>query len=187
MMTLIQNNQALVVVDGSFLPDSGIATASRITAGQAGEVTAVGFSRLPDGNMSNDPYRADLFGLCLAPSVLQVIHKYQPELRGTITISCDNDEALRHGIEYAMWSRSTAPHFDLIAILDRLRDSILFRLVLQQVRGHQDQTGRELTRMEELNAVADNAARTMAYTIERNGSIQRDLKSLHSQWRVQFD
>ena len=141
----------------------------------AGEVTAVGFSRLPDGNKSNDPYRAELFGLCLALSVLQVIHKQQPDLRGTVTISCDNDEALRHGIEHVMWPRSTAPHFDLIAVLHKFRGTIPFQLVPQRVRGHQDQTGRELTRLEELNVIADQAAGIMAYKIKRDGRIQSDI------------
>ena len=186
MVTLIGNNEAIIVVDGSFLPDSGIATASWVLAGQVGEVTVVGFSRLPEGNKSNDPYRAELFGLCLALSVLQVVHKQQPDLRGTVAISCDNDEALRHGIEHDMWPRATAPHFDLIAVVHKFRKSIPYKLVPQRVRGHQDQTGRELCRLEELNVVADQAARTMAYIVERDGSIQSDIQSLRSQWRVQF-
>ena len=44
--------------------------------------------------------------------------------------------------------------------------------------GHQDRLGRQLTRLEELYVVADDAARTMAHQVERDGSIQYNMKSV---------
>ena len=187
IITLIENNQAIMVVDGSFLPDSGVAAASWVIAGHTGETLAVGYSRLPDGNISNDPYRAELFGLCLALSFLQVINKYKPDLRGSIVISCDNDEALRQGIIHEMWPKSTSSHFDLIAIIHRFRLALPFILLPRQVMGHQDELGRPLTRLEELNVIADDAARTMAYQIERQQHIQLNMTLLSQQWRVSLD
>lgn len=91
IINLIKSNKIMIVVDGPFQPDSGVATASWVMAGHEGEALALGYSRLPDGNQSNDPYRAELFGSCLALSVLHVIHRYRPTLRGDIVISCDTD------------------------------------------------------------------------------------------------
>lgn len=53
--------------------------------------------------------------------------------------------------------------------------------------GHQDRLGRQLTRLEELYVVADDAARTMAHQVERDGSIQYNMKSVPTQWRVSIE
>lgn len=95
---LIEQNKAIIVVDGSFLPNCGTSTAAWIFAGPGGPVQGVGYSRLPFGNEDNDPYRAELFGFCLALGVLQILHAAYPTLRGRIVLSCDNDQSLRHGI-----------------------------------------------------------------------------------------
>ena len=125
MLDLLSNDRAIIVVDGSFLPDSGIATAAWVLAAHNGEIPAIGYSRLPGDNMSNDPYRAAIFGLCLALSVLRVFHRFNPNITGKVVISCDNDEALCHGIEYDLWPRSQAPHFNLLAIVHRFRQSTI--------------------------------------------------------------
>ena len=120
--TLVESNTAMLVVDGSYLPGTNIATASWVMAGPTGTATAVGYSRLPDGNNDNDPNRAEIFGLCLALTFLHLLHRHDPTLHGKIVVSCDNDEALRHGIEYALWPQTQTSHFDLLATLHRLRE-----------------------------------------------------------------
>ena len=185
---LIESGEAIIVADGSFLPHIGIATVAWVLAGNAGPIEATGYSRLPDENNINDAYRAELFGLSLAMSMLVVLQQFKPDLSGSITISCDNDEALRHGIEYKLWPRATAPHFDLISIIHRYRSQSSLIMSPKRVRGHQDSNkGSKLTRLEELNVIADHAAKTMAYKIERNRAIQRNLTTLPSQWKVSID
>ena len=187
-ITLIERGEAILVADGSYLPNNGIATAAWVLAGPTGPIEATGYSRLPDGNNMNDAYRAELFGLSLALSMLTVLKEFKPDLTGTVTISCDNDEALRHGIEYKLWPRASSPHFDMIATVHRYRRQLQLQLCPKRVRGHQDNIkGTKLTRLEELNVIADNAAKTLAYKIERNRVIQEDLPSLPSQWQVCMD
>ena len=182
---LISSNTAIIVIDGSFLPDSQIATASWVIAGPKGPVKAVGYCRLPDGNSSNDPYRAELFGLCMAMAVLQVLHRMRPEVTGRVIISCDNDEALRQGIEYDLWPKAMAPHHDMVAQLHRLRREIPYELHPSRVQGHQDtKSSQPLTRLEELNVIADEAAKTYAYKIERSNTVQANLCLSQSQWRL---
>lgn len=129
ILDLISSDQAIIVVDGSFLPDSGIATASWVLAANGGEIPAVGYSRLPDDNTDNDPYRAEIFGLCLALSVLKVFHRYDPTITGRVIISFDNDEALHHGIEHDLWPRSHASHYDLLAVVHRYRQELPFDIL----------------------------------------------------------
>lgn len=185
---LISNKQAIIVVDGSYLPGSNIATAAWIFAGPDGPIEGLGYCRLPDGDHDNDPYRAEIFGLCLAVTFLKVIFIARPELTGSITISCDNDEALKQGIMYQMWPKSQSPHFDLLATLHSLRSQISISYMAKQVRGHQDRfTNAPLTRLEELNVLADEAARTMAYRVERSREVQRNLKSPQHIWKLAID
>lgn len=74
---LIESGEAIIVADESFLPDNGIATAAWVLAGQTGPIEATGCSRLPDGDNINDAYRAELFGLSLALSMLTVLQQIQ--------------------------------------------------------------------------------------------------------------
>ena len=60
-ITLIESGDGIIVVDGSFIPGSNIATASWVLAGNAGPVQALGYLRLPSGDNENDPYRAEVF------------------------------------------------------------------------------------------------------------------------------
>ena len=53
--------------------------------------------------------------------------------------------------------------------------------------GHQHELGRKLTRLEELNVLADDAARTMAYHVERQQHIQQTMSSISGQWRISLD
>ena len=184
-INLISTKQAIIVVDGSYLPGSDIATAAWVFAGPTGPIEGLGYCRLPDGDHHNDPYRAEIFGLCLAMTFLKVLLAARPDITGGINISCDNDEALKQGIEYNMWPRSQAPHFDLLATLHSLRSQINITLTAQQVRGHQDlHSSAPLTRHEELNVLADDAARTLAYRIERTGAVQQHLQSPDHIWKL---
>ena len=116
---------------------------------------------------------------------LKVLLTARPDVTGDIYISCDNDEALKQGIEYNMWPRPQAPHFDLLATLHSLRSQINIDLIAKQVRGHQDlHSSAPLTRLEELNVIADKAARTLAYRIERTRTIQHHLQSPNHIWKL---
>ena len=146
-------------------------------AGPEGPALGLGYSRLPDGNSSNDPYRAELFGLCMALVVLQMFHRMRPDIVGKVVISCDNDEALRQGIEFELWPKAMASHHDMIAQLHRLRRDVPYALDPRRVQGHQDtKATRPLNRLEELNVIADEAAKTFAYRIERSNAVQSDLR-----------
>lgn len=173
---LIINEQAIIVVDGSYLPGSNIAIAAWIFAGPDGPVEGLGYCRLPDGDHHNDPYRAGVFVLCLAITFVKVLTIAHPELTGSITISCDNHEALKKGMIYQLWPKSQSPHFDLMATLHSLRSHVNVQFRAKQVRGHQDRFANvHLTRLEELNVLADEADRTMAYRVERSREVQRHL------------
>ena len=185
---MIESNDCIMVVDGSFIPGTGIATAPWVMASATGPVQAIGYSRLPGGDHDNDPYRAEIYGLCLGLTFLQVLHSHKPNLSGKVTISCDNNEALRRGMEYELWPKTQSSHFDILSTLPHLRRSLPLRFIPQEVKGHQDSKSNEpLTRLEELNVIADEAARTLAYQIERRHHIQQDLPSYMHQWQILLD
>ena len=108
-VSLIERNEAIIVVDGPFLPDTNIATAARAFAGPVGPIQGVGYARLPDGDYDNDPYRAEIFGLCMVLVVLRAVCTMHPDLAGSVMLSCDNDAALRQGIEYNLWPKVQCP------------------------------------------------------------------------------
>ena len=185
---MIENHDCIIVVDGSYIPGTGVATASWVLARNEGPVQALGYSRLPGGDNDNDPYRGERYGLCLGLTFLQVLHQHHPQLSGEVTISCDNDEALRRGIEFNLWPKTQSSHFDMLATLHHLRKSLPLRFIPKRVKGHQDSKSNEpLTRLEELNVIADDAARTLAYQIERRRNIQQDLPSHRYQWQIMIN
>ena len=184
-MTLIEHHQALLVVDGSFLPDSNIATAAWVLAGPSGPMHGVGYAWLSDGHYDNDPYRAEIFGLCMALVVVQAICTLRPDLTGSITLSCDNDAALRQGIEYNIWPKVQSSHFDLLSLAHRLRQKIHIQLKYSKVTGHQDRVRpHRLTRLEVLNIIANEAAKTMAYQVERQRHVQQSNVLPSLQWKI---
>ena len=143
-ITPIERNEAIIVVDGSFLPDSNIATAAWVFAGPDGPIQGVGYTRHPDGDYDYDydydydSYRAQIFGLCMALVVRQAVCTMRPDLAGSVTLSCDNDTALRQGIEYNLWPKVQCPHFDQLSIAHKLRQDIPLHLNYSNVTGHQD-------------------------------------------------
>ena len=124
----------------------------------------------------------------MALGVLQVLHIKFPDLRGTVIISCDNDESLRRGIEYQQWPTVQSPHFDLLSLLYHMRRDIPFKLVPHKIKGHQDSAAyHDLTRLEVLNVIADDAARTMAHKIELARATQANLAAPSNCWRIYLD
>ena len=104
-------------------------------------------------------------------SVLKAINTTFPDLRGEVVVSCDNDEALRKGIEYTLWPKVQAPHYYTLSLLHTLRRQVPFHLISKEVRGHQDSKGsHDLNRLEVLNVIADEAVRTMAQNRTVTGS-----------------
>lgn len=69
-------------------------------------------------------------------------------------------------------------------MIHSLKKDLTITLIPQRVRGHQDLTNARLSRLEELNVIADNAARTLAYRIERQRETKPNLSSPLSHWKI---
>lgn len=183
----LRRGTAHVVSDGSFLPQPSIATAAFILCSDDHSNKVIGYCRLPERDNDNDSTRGEIFGLILSAVVLQAINSYFNINEGSIHIACDNDSAIYNGLEKDEWPSPSQSHFDLLSTLRRHVSKLPFVLHPHRVKGHQDPKRQHLTCHERLNVVADFAAKSYAYMVERQPTLQSGLQSDPLQWIVRLN
>ena len=108
----------------------------------------------------NDSYRCEMMGIYAGLKVWKAIEQYTNQST-TLTISCDNDQALFLTSEYD-YITSSQNHYDLARAVVAVRKQITSTLYYEEVMGHTEDKflDRPYTRVELLNQSCDRIAKT---------------------------
>ena len=164
----IQEGTALAVGDGSYMPERSkeLATSAWIMQKEAESHEQCWGECLTSGSIEEvNAYRAELHGvhgMFLALTVLCRVHQIST---GSITIACDNNNAVYHTNNGCLDVASSVKHADLVRAIRRLRKELPITVRMVEVNGHQDKTTAfgNLSPLEKLNCLADYDAKSLLW------------------------
>ena len=170
--------QCVAVSDGSYLPTHHQSSAAWIIESADRTEFIRGGGILPGNDQCQDPYRGELGGIFGITIVLHCLHACLPG-SNPIIIACDGISALRAAMVKSADKLSTShPSFDLISAIKGYWNLLPFDCAAVHVRGHQDDVGRDLTRLEQMNVEMDEFAKSILQTfLDRN--LARPDSSFH--------
>ena len=104
-------------------------------------------------------HRAELAGIIGGLTVLQLLHKLYPDLRGTLTIGLDGENALRRAKEQE--ESANFADWDLIKVVHSLIKELPFSFQWKWIKGHQDKEKEwnELDNWAKRNVTMDSIAK----------------------------
>ena len=185
ILQAVASGTCIAVTDGSFDPDTKLATACWIIEGRTSEGRAKGAAKTPGNTQHMDAYRAELHGIyCILYCMKTLCEMFQVEV-GRLTIACDCDGALFRALKYKTRATISIPNFDLLWAIADLRKLLPIDIDYVEVKGHQDTAslGRPLTRLERLNCETDAGAKEYLTYVKRYG-IESKHELFGNQWRL---
>ena len=157
----ILQGQAYAVSDGSFFPDSRTGACAWIVSTRNGLEWIKGGGIIPGDKDDQDPYRSELGGqVGLASFITAII--LPPGVSPIITVACDGKAAINRVNMAHNTIKSNMTNVDLLSIISDLWEASSFTIIKQHVYGHQDDSGKELTQLENLNCRVDLWAKDKA-------------------------
>ena len=167
------NGHVDAVSDGSYRrADDACSCAWILHFGQGVEISGGG--PVPSAPETSSAFRGELAGLL---ALLRVVRACESSLgrpaRHPIRMGCDGKSALYKSLLTTRESFSSQHRsYDLISRIVALREKITSTLNPEHVRGHQDDTGRILTDLEEMNVRMDLKAKSiLEFVLDNDGNI----------------
>ena len=176
----IMNEPIRIVADGSYKNDKGAMAVILEPVSQKRQMISMG--PVPANYKSpthvTDPYRCEMAGLLAGLTILEKMEKMSGKTT-VITLSCDNDAALRVATEYSYFN-SRMKHFDMARALILKNKKIKSTILAEPVLGHADVKAkhRKLTRAEILNQSCDRLAKEARTIFEPVGNQRLDEEGL---------
>ena len=102
-------------------------------------------------------YRSELQGIHALLLTLKVLCEVYRITNGSITLACDNEQAVRHANDERLEVPTTVYHADLVRAIRRLRHQLPIQITVLDVDGHKDKLVAfpQLAPLEKLNCLAD--------------------------------
>ena len=157
---LIQGT-ALGVSDGSFYPEHNVGACSWILATPDGSEYVSGGGIIPGDPLEQNAYRSELGGQLGLAAFISAI-QFPIIINPSITIACDGKAALDKVNIAKKAIHCKDKQADFLSIISDLWLNSCFTINKTHVYGHQDDTGRRLTRLEILNCQMDARAKQIA-------------------------
>ena len=182
----IRQGRAVAVCDGSWKDDFG-AAAFRLGYARGGQWHKVGEGTnwIKPGLTSTGSHRAELAGIHgIVAITAQCAQGDGPALTGRLTIGCDNQAALR-SLDREWTFHSDDGDYDLLVAIQTLVKSTDIDIRGHHVKGHQDNTGRVLTKWEQWNVAMDTSAKAAWRTYILQGKREAPARPVHGPvWEV---
>jgi len=181
----IMNEPVRIVADGSYKNDKGAMAVILEPVSQKMQMISAG--PVPANYKSpthvTDPYRCEMAGLLAGLTLMEKLEKISGK-KTVITLSCDNDAALRVATEYSFFN-SRMKHFDMARALILKNKKLKSTIKAEPVLGHADVKvkNRKLTRAELLNQSCDRLAKEARSICEPIGNQRLDEEGLSLWYR----
>ena len=174
ILAALNNGDAIVVSDGSFDPQTKIATAAwTIYANDDMHIT--GLVHVPGCPDYMDSYRAELAGILGIFEYLVTQQSQQTSHQPEIKLFCDGKSVLDR-LQYLTPDNCSIGlhHSDMLAIATKLRQQLSMNITLHHVKGHQDNSTHynALPLPARLNIQMDALAKTYRSHIQRTLSTE---------------
>ena len=157
----ILEGQAYAVSDGSYFPSAQTGACAWIVATRDGTEWVKGGGIIPGVEEDQDSYRSELGGqVGLAAFITSIILPL--DAAPNITLACDGLAAINRVNMDSKIIKAKMKNADMLTIISALWKDSEFTITKQHVYGHQDDLGRKLTQLEQLNCRVDIWAKEIA-------------------------
>jgi hypothetical protein len=163
------------VSDGSHYSNTQQAAGAWIVESECRTQWIMGSMLVPGPKAEHNSYRSELTGLLGISATIRILASGQP-LATRCIIGCDGEAALKSVVMPRHRISSNSSNADILSAICDIWTSTHIRPVPVHIKGHQDSTGRPLTRLEEMNTYMDALAKATARCFqprEDNSSIAR--------------
>ena len=177
----IENGTAIAVTDASVSPYTSMGASSFVLTSQDLQTSCNGAHGVPKGSTSMDSYRAEIYGIYGILVTLQHLVRDHNIQKGRVLIACDNKAGLLNSLAY---NRATIKQgsFDILWAIYKIRQNLPIEIAYQHVRGHQDETGRQLNLLETLNCIMDRKAKQYREYIESSTTYEYSKLHFFANW-----
>ena len=151
---VMKNNQAIAVTDASVFHDSTASTAWVIQCMQTHH-RCEGRVKIPYLFGKMNSYRAESYGIYTILIAAQQLCQIHDIRSGSLTVACDNDNALKYSIEYSHRPPPRYKTFDILWAIHNLRKKLPTKIIPKRVKGHSDRLFRGQNIFETLNCEMD--------------------------------
>jgi hypothetical protein len=158
LLTDFSSNVALMVGDGSYDDLRGVGASACIVSSSNGEEFIIVGGPTPGPPSQQNAYRSEL-GSLVSMGILSHILSEFTKSSPTISVSCDNDNALERPFLPRHLISAKQRSADLISLAHDIWHASPTTPLPTQVLGHADDLNRELSMIEQLNCIVDSKAK----------------------------
>ena len=182
----IENGTAIAVTDASVSPYTSVGASSFVLTSKDLQTSCNGAHGVPKGSTSMDSYRAEIYGIYGILVTLQHLVKTHNIQEGQILIACDNKAGLLNSLAY---NRATIKQgsFDILWAIYKIRQNLPIKISYQHVKGHQDETGKQLNLLETLNCIMDRKAKQYREYIESSTTYEYSQLHFFANWTCEIN
>lgn len=174
----ILQGTAKLVSDGSFRPDSLVAT-YEVRLEDRNQQHQIIFTQYVPGNLAdNDAYRAEAAGILAGLELIHAISTYCNLPSGKVLMGCDGQSALSMAFNHTWEIRTTDQHHDIMSCIHHRRDSLPITIQPHWIPSHQKEKGipyHRMDRMAQLNHDCDLGAKGLSKIIPTDTTFRLDL------------
>ena len=178
----IEEGTAIAVTDASVSPYTGVGASSFVITTPDLQTSSSGSHGVPKGSAPMDSYRAELYGIFSIMMTLQHLVTTHDIQKGSVLVACDNKAALNNAFAYNDRASLNQGSFDILWAIQNIRRSIPLQIQHQHVKGHQDKTGKPLTKLETLNCIMDRKAGSMREFVENSATYEYSKLHQYMNW-----
>lgn len=151
----------IAISDGSYFPHDNTAAGAWIVESRCRTQWIMGSMTCTGPRENFNSFRSELVGLLGASVTLQTLAAcVRPPPR--VIIGCDGDAALDTLTLPIEKINTNLKHWDLISCIHDIWRSTNMKPLVARVKGHQDEEGRSLSRLEQMNITMDRLAKNTA-------------------------
>ena len=188
LIQAIQDGTAHGVCDGSYMPtaSTAVGTAAWKIEDPASQQAMQGVTRTSGVESEVDSYRSELQGLHAMLLGLLAFCTFHKITDGQVTLGCDNFNGVRQARGEWLKVPLRAAHSDLIRAIRVLKAKLPIRVVMEHVKGHQDDFTfyEDLERLAQMNVDVDDLAKAYLRDVLALDTIPRCPPAIaHEGWQ----
>ena len=182
--TAILDGSLSIVCDGSYFPDTKIATAAFVIEDIYLRELGKGYCRVNGDVPEIGPYRAELGGVHLVLNVLKEVCRECAVKKGSVVIYCDCEAVIKMLWRHPDSISITTKQYDLLWDITYMVQELPLQVKFQWVKGHQSKTQVIENQFARMNDSVDNIAKKFARYCIQNPREQRDIEYGKRYWHV---
>ena len=180
----VLNGNLKIVSDGSYFPVEQVATAAFVVEDINLREFGRGYCRVTGAHPEAGPYRAELGGIHLVLTVLQLMCEVCGITEGSVNIYCDCEAAINMLHKHPDSITVNTKQHDLLWDISYMAKKLPIQIAFTWVKGHQNEVQIGNNQLARMNDVVDSVAKEFARYCMQHPLEQKDITYGNRYWNV---